>query len=306
MLAQVIRQERFGEPMQAFKIEEIATPADLRPDEVLVWVMAAGINYNNVWAGLGSPVDVIKAHQRDKDWPDDSPFHIGGSDASGIVWKVGSAVTNVKVGDQRGDPLRHVEGRRPVGEGGHRSDVQPDLPHLGLRDQLGQLRAVHPRAGAPVPAEARAPLLGRRGGLHAGRRHRLPHADELAAAHGADGRRRAGLGRRRRPRLPGHPDRARRGRHPDRRHLERRQDRLLQEARREGHHQPQAVLPLGHAAALEGRRGLRRVAEGRARASARRSGRRSASAAARASCSSIPARTPCRPRSSSATPAAWW
>ena len=100
MLAQVIRQERFGQPMQAFKIEEIATPADLQPDEVLVWVMAAGINYNNVWAGLGSPVDVIKAHQRDKDWPDDSPFHIGGSDASGIVWKIGSAVSSVKVGDR--------------------------------------------------------------------------------------------------------------------------------------------------------------------------------------------------------------
>ncbi len=100
MLAQVIRQERFGQPMQAFEIEEIATPADLQPDEVLVWVMAAGINYNNVWAGLGSPVDVIKAHQRDKDWPDDSPFHIGGSDASGIVWKIGSAVTSVKVGDR--------------------------------------------------------------------------------------------------------------------------------------------------------------------------------------------------------------
>src|SRR5215468_2971811 len=100
MLAQVIRQERFGEPKQAFKTEEIATPSELRPDEVLVWVMAAGINYNNVWAGLGSPVDVIKARTRDKDWPDESGFHIGGSDASGIVWKVGSAVTNVRVGDQ--------------------------------------------------------------------------------------------------------------------------------------------------------------------------------------------------------------
>ena len=100
MLAQVIRQERFGQPMQAFRAEEITTPTDLRPDEVLVWVMAAGINYNNVWAGLGSPVDVIKGHQRDKDWPDDSPFHIGGSDASGIVWKVGSAVTSLKVGDR--------------------------------------------------------------------------------------------------------------------------------------------------------------------------------------------------------------
>jgi crotonyl-CoA carboxylase/reductase len=100
MLAQLIRQDRFGEPTKAFRTEETATPSELRPDDVLVWVMAAGVNYNNVWAALGSPVDVIKARARDKEWPDESPFHIGGSDASGIVWKVGSAVTNLKVGDR--------------------------------------------------------------------------------------------------------------------------------------------------------------------------------------------------------------
>ena len=100
MLAQVIRQDRFGEPKQAFRAEEIDTPSELAPDEVLVWVMAAGVNYNNVWAALGSPIDVIKARQRDKDWPDPSPFHIGGSDASGVVWKVGSAVSGLKVGDR--------------------------------------------------------------------------------------------------------------------------------------------------------------------------------------------------------------
>ncbi|HLK12419.1 MAG TPA: alcohol dehydrogenase catalytic domain-containing protein, partial [Candidatus Binatia bacterium] len=97
MLAQVIRQDRFGEPTRAFRVEEIATPAELERDEVLVWVMAAGINYNNVWAGLGTPVDVIKARQKD---PRYQPFHIGGSDASGIVWKVGSAVTDLRVGDE--------------------------------------------------------------------------------------------------------------------------------------------------------------------------------------------------------------
>src|SRR5262249_62263881 len=31
MLAQVIRQERFGQPMQAFKIEEIARPPTCNP-----------------------------------------------------------------------------------------------------------------------------------------------------------------------------------------------------------------------------------------------------------------------------------
>ena len=97
MLAQLIRQDRFGDPTKAFKVEEIDTPAELKPDEVLVYVMAAGVNYNNVWAALGTPIDVIKGRSKDADY---APFHIGGSDASGIVWKTGSAVHNVRVGDQ--------------------------------------------------------------------------------------------------------------------------------------------------------------------------------------------------------------
>ena len=99
MYAQVIRQERFGEPRRAFQVEAVPVPAP-GPDEVLVYVMAAGINYNNVWAALGSPIDVIKARAKDPHFPDDSGFHIGGSDASGVVWAVGEDVTEVKVGDE--------------------------------------------------------------------------------------------------------------------------------------------------------------------------------------------------------------
>jgi crotonyl-CoA carboxylase/reductase len=96
MYAQVIRPERYGEPKSAFQIEQIDIP-ELKPDEVLVAVMAAGVNYNNVWAALGYPVDVIGARNK-KGEPE--KFHIGGSDASGIVYKVGSAVKNLKVGDE--------------------------------------------------------------------------------------------------------------------------------------------------------------------------------------------------------------
>ncbi len=96
MHAQVIRRERFGEPKDAFKLEQVPVP-ELGPRDVLVYVMAAGVNYNNVWAALGVPIDVIKTRQKGGAQED---FHIGGSDASGIVWKVGSAVTNVKVGDE--------------------------------------------------------------------------------------------------------------------------------------------------------------------------------------------------------------
>ena len=95
MRAQLIRQDRFGEPTKAFRVETIDVP-EPAPDEVLVYVMAAGINYNNVWAALGTPIDVIKARQKAGEKED---FHIGGSDASGIVYKVGADVRSLKVGD---------------------------------------------------------------------------------------------------------------------------------------------------------------------------------------------------------------
>ena len=96
MHAWLIRGERFGEPTKAFQKEVVDVP-EIADDDVLVYVMAAGVNYNNVWAGLGIPVDVIKARNKQGE-PED--FHIGGSDASGIVYKVGKDVTNVKVGDE--------------------------------------------------------------------------------------------------------------------------------------------------------------------------------------------------------------
>jgi crotonyl-CoA carboxylase/reductase len=95
MYAQVIRPERFGEPEKAFHIEEIDVP-EIGPYDALVLVMAAGINYNNVWAARGIPIDVAKVHAR---FGEPSDFHIGGSDASGVVYATGAEVTNVKVGD---------------------------------------------------------------------------------------------------------------------------------------------------------------------------------------------------------------
>jgi crotonyl-CoA carboxylase/reductase len=95
MYAQVIREARFGEPKDAFALERVKVP-ELKPDEVLVYVMAAGINYNNVWAALGIPVDVTRVHGK---FGEPTEFHIGGSDASGIVYAVGDKVENVAVGD---------------------------------------------------------------------------------------------------------------------------------------------------------------------------------------------------------------
>ncbi|HCP62493.1 MAG TPA: crotonyl-CoA carboxylase/reductase [Actinobacteria bacterium] len=95
MYAQVIRPERFGEPETAFQVEAVETPP-VGPGEALVLVMAAGINYNNVWAAKGVPVDVTKVHGR---FGEPTDFHVGGSDASGVVYAVGDGVTNIEVGD---------------------------------------------------------------------------------------------------------------------------------------------------------------------------------------------------------------
>jgi crotonyl-CoA carboxylase/reductase len=94
MAAWVIREERQGEPTDAFQIEEIEVP-EPEAFEVIVRVMAAGVNFNNVWAALGEPIGVWRYGDHPR-WG----HHIGGSDASGVVWKVGPGVTRWKPGDE--------------------------------------------------------------------------------------------------------------------------------------------------------------------------------------------------------------
>jgi len=91
MYAWVVRKERHGPPESSMQIEVVPTWA-LDSHDVLVLVMAAGVNYNGVWAALGEPVSVLDVHK--------NPYHIAGSDASGIVWAVGSKVKRWKVGDE--------------------------------------------------------------------------------------------------------------------------------------------------------------------------------------------------------------
>ena len=91
MYAWAIRQDRHGPPEEAMKLEVVPTWT-LDSHEVLVLVMAAGVNYNGIWAALGEPISVFGSHK--------SAYHIAGSDASGIVWAVGSKVKRWKVGDE--------------------------------------------------------------------------------------------------------------------------------------------------------------------------------------------------------------
>ena len=91
MYAWAIRKERHGEPDTAMQVEVIDVP-ELDSHDVLVLVMAAGVNYNGVWAALGKPISPFDGHGQ--------PYHIAGSDASGIVWAVGDKVRRWSVGDE--------------------------------------------------------------------------------------------------------------------------------------------------------------------------------------------------------------
>ncbi len=91
MYAWLIRRERHGEPETAMQVEVVDIP-ELDSHDVLVLVLAAGVNYNGVWAGLGVPISPFDVHKAE--------FHIAGSDASGVVYAVGSKVKRWKVGDE--------------------------------------------------------------------------------------------------------------------------------------------------------------------------------------------------------------
>jgi crotonyl-CoA carboxylase/reductase len=95
MHAMLVRPDRFGEPRDAIRDEVIDVP-ELGPHDVLVATMAAGVNFNTVWAARGLPIDVTKGQAR---WGEPTEFHIVGSDASGIVQALGSDVRSVQVGD---------------------------------------------------------------------------------------------------------------------------------------------------------------------------------------------------------------
>jgi len=91
MHAWAIRREREGAPDKAMQLEVVDIPT-LADDEVLILVMAAGVNYNGVWASLGTPISAFDVHGAD--------YHVAGSDASGIIYQIGARVKRFKVGDE--------------------------------------------------------------------------------------------------------------------------------------------------------------------------------------------------------------
>ncbi|MFE6488064.1 alcohol dehydrogenase catalytic domain-containing protein, partial [Streptomyces sp. NPDC057757] len=92
---------------------------DLAPDEVLVAVMAGSINFNTVWSATFQPVstfDFLKRYARQGGHATrhDLPYHVLGSDAAGVVVRVGEGVRRWAVGDHVVASCTHVDDQEPA------------------------------------------------------------------------------------------------------------------------------------------------------------------------------------------------
>ena len=101
------------DPRQSVHIQDVALP-ELAPDEAVIAVMASAINFNTVWTSIFEPLPTfgfLKRLGKESAWGarHDQPFHVMGSDASGVVLRVGSAVRNWKPGDRVTVHCNHVD-----------------------------------------------------------------------------------------------------------------------------------------------------------------------------------------------------
>jgi crotonyl-CoA reductase len=92
------------DPRRSLHIGHVPTP-ELAPDEAFVAVMASSINFNTVWTTIFEPVSTfgpLARLGRESEWArrHDQPYQVIGSDAAGVVLRVGAAVRNWKPGDR--------------------------------------------------------------------------------------------------------------------------------------------------------------------------------------------------------------
>ena len=107
------------DPRKSTHVEQFPLP-ELAPDEAFVAVMASAINFNTVWTAIFEPrptFGFLERLGRESVWArrHDLPYHVIGSDAAGVVLRVGSAVRNWKPGDRVTIQCNHVDDQDPSG-----------------------------------------------------------------------------------------------------------------------------------------------------------------------------------------------
>src|SRR2546430_1483837 len=105
------------DPRKSLHVQDVALP-ELAPDEASVAVMASAINFNTVWTSIFEPLPTFGFLERlgkESRWGarHNLPHHVVGSDASGVVVRVGSAVRNWKPGDRVVVHCNYVDDQDP-------------------------------------------------------------------------------------------------------------------------------------------------------------------------------------------------
>lgn len=106
------------DPRKSLHVDEVPVP-ELAPDEVMVAVMASSINFNTVWTSIFEPLPTFEFLSRlgnSSYWGKrhDLPYHVVGSDGSGVIIRVGSAVRNWKTGDKITIHCNYVDDQDPT------------------------------------------------------------------------------------------------------------------------------------------------------------------------------------------------
>lgn len=102
---------------KSLHVGEVPMP-ELAPDEVLVAVMASSINYNTVWSAMFEPVPTFRFLQqfgRAGRWEarHDQAHQVVGSDAAGVIVRVGSGVRRWAGGDHVVVSPAYVDDQEP-------------------------------------------------------------------------------------------------------------------------------------------------------------------------------------------------
>lgn len=145
------------DPRRSLHLDEVPTP-ELAPGEALIAVMASSVNYNTVWSSIFEPVSTFgflerygRTHADAK--RHDLPYHVIGSDASGVVLRVGPGVNAWKPGDKVVAHCLSVELESPAGHNDTMMD--PEQRIWGFETNFGglaELAVVKSNQLMPKPA----------------------------------------------------------------------------------------------------------------------------------------------------------
>lgn len=132
------------DPRQSLHLDDVPLP-EPGPGEALIAVMASSINYNTVWTSIFEPVSTFGFLEKlgrtgDMGKRHDLPYHVIGSDASGVVLRVGAGVNAWKPGDEVVAHCLSVELESPLGH--NDTMLDPDQRIWGFETNFGGLAEI--------------------------------------------------------------------------------------------------------------------------------------------------------------------